>query len=439
MIAQAEKFGPDFNTFISFEADIVRIQAEALESKRERGEDLGPLFGVPIALKDLIATRDYPTTFGTTVLGEYTPDRNAVVVDQLLAADAIVFGKANAQELAFGSNGYNSHYGQQLNPYDPDRIAGGSSGGSAIAVSARMTPLSLGGDTAASIRVPAAFTGIYGHRPTTGRYDTTGIWPIAGTLDTVGPFARSVEDLALVDSVFTGDFTDLATVDPSEIRLGVPAGFFYKFASDEVKTAFAAYLKDLEAAGVTLVHVEMSGAEDLKNAGLYPILFYELIPAVTLYLETWGNGTTFDELYAGLGPDVKGAWDFLIMDGAPQQVPVEVYGAAISDARPRMRALYADYFSDNDLDAMIFPTAADDPPISGEGNPMEQVIDGETVSTFVNDETSYPGALAGVPGVSYPMAMSAGGFPIGVSLDGPVGRDRALLAIAATGIAKLIF
>lgn len=430
LLDRSETYGPTYNTFISLDRDRVLNAARALDDKRASGAALGPMFGVPIALKDLIATNGYPTSFGTSTFADFVPARNAVVVEQLLAADALIFGKANNQEMAFGSNGYNSHYGQQLNPYDPTLIAGGSSGGSAAAVSGRMVPVSLGSDTAASIRVPASFTGIYGLRPTTGRYDTNGIWPLAGTLDTVGPMARSVEDLALVDSVFTGDFTPLADLELSDIRLGVPAAFFQDWAGKEVSAAFQAYLAKLEGAGVTLVEADLPGAKDLTAASLYPILFFEVRPAIETYMGSWVPEADLDILYAGMGPDVKGFWDALIADGAPEKMPLEAYGPAVSQTRVQLQANYSAYFAANDLHAMIFPTAADNPPTGIPGNPMEQVIDGETVSTFVHDETSYPGAVAGVPGVSFPMAMSDAGLPIGVSLDGPRGQDRLVLAIA---------
>ena len=196
LLAQTAKLDSSLKAFISHDPQKVREQARAADAKRESGAALGPLFGIPVSLKDLIATSDLPTTFATNKFAGFTPEKNAPLVDRLLAADAIIFGKNNAQEWAFGSNGYNSHYGQQLNPYDESRIAGGSSGGGVAAVAARMLPIAIGSDTAASIRVPAAYTGLYGLRPSTGRYDNSGVAPLAPTLDTVGPLTRSVADLA---------------------------------------------------------------------------------------------------------------------------------------------------------------------------------------------------------------------------------------------------
>jgi indoleacetamide hydrolase len=246
LLQQTELHSDRLRAFITHDPDHVRAAAIAADQKRESGAELGPLFGIPILLKDLIVTKDMPTTFGTTTFENFMASRNAPAVDRLLAADAIIFGKNNAQEWAYGSNGYNSHYGQQLNPYDENRIAGGSSGGGVAAVAARMLPIAIGSDTAASIRVPAAYTGLYGLRPSTGRYDNSGVAPLAPTLDTIGPLTRSVDDLALIDSVLSDDFSELAAIDLSSLRLGVPSEFFHDGTSSELKSAFDSYLDTLK-------------------------------------------------------------------------------------------------------------------------------------------------------------------------------------------------
>ncbi len=436
LLQQTQKYS-ELNAFISLPQDQVRAAAKAADDRRAAGERLGPLFGIPISLKDLIVTKDMPTTFGTKKFAGFHGRKNAHIVDMLEDAGAIIFGKNNAQEWAFGSTGYNSHYGQQLNPYDTSRIAGGSSGGGVVAVAARMLPIAIGSDTAASIRVPAAYTGLYGLRPTTGRYDTSGVAPLSPTLDTVGPMTRSVEDLALIDTVLTGQTAQLEEVDLKGLRLGVPGAFFDYGVSKEMREKFNVLLQQLRSAGVVLIEADLADAQTLYDQGLYPILFHETHPSVSAFLAEWGDGSTIDELHSELGADIRGMWDQLVMPGAPGAIPADVYQAAINKARPGMQASYREYFTKNKVDAMLFPATASAAPKAKPDNPQETVIDGETVSIFINDHNSSPGALAGQPGVVLPMALNADGLPLGVSLDGKQNQDRELLAIAKA-ITKVI-
>jgi Asp-tRNA(Asn)/Glu-tRNA(Gln) amidotransferase A subunit family amidase len=431
LLAQTAKYDDALNAFITIDPQAVREQAKRADAKRESDVQLGPLFGIPISLKDLIVTKDMPTTFGTSKFAGFMSSKNAPLVDQLIAADAIIFGKNNAQEWAFGSTGYNSHYGQQFNPYDRARIAGGSSGGGAAAVAARILPIAMGTDTVASIRVPAAYTGLYGLRPSTGRYDNSGIAPLATSLDTVGPMTRSVQDMALIDSVLSGELDALANIDLTQLRLGVPKAFFHAGLSLEMLSEFNAVLDRLRAAGVTLVEADLPDAQLLTDSGLYPILFFETYPGVKKFLHDWGNGTTIDELHSAFGPDVKAMWDDLVMPGAPNAISVDVYRAAIERSLPNMQSSYTVYFEEHNVSAIIFPATASEAPLATPINPQQTIIDGQTVSIFINDHNSSPGALAGQPGVVLPMALSAVGLPLGVSLDGKRGSDRELLAIAA--------
>ena len=437
LLDQTEKHADRLNAFITIEPEKVLAAARAADAKRERGEELGPLFGIPISFKDLISTKDLVTTFGTKKFAGFTPSRNAPVVDRLLAADAILFGKNNAQEWAYGSTGYNSHYGQQLNPYDETRIAGGSTGGGAAAVSARMLPIAIGSDTAASIRVPAAYTGLYGIRPTTGRYDNSGVAPLAPALDTVGPLTRSVEDMILIDQVLADDDSQMPEACLKSLRLGVPKAYFHAGVSSEVMASFKQLLDRLTAAGVTLVEADLPDAQSLTDAGLYPILFYETYPSIVQFLAEWTDGTTINELHAALGWDIKAMWDQLVMPGAPDAMPDAVYRAAIDKMQPQMQASYSNYFKQHDVAAIIFPATAGAAPLAKPANPQETIIDGETVSIFINDHNSSPGALAGQPGIVMPMAMSEAGLPLAVSLDGKRDQDRKLLAIGKA-ISELI-
>src|ERR1700726_191748 len=201
------------NAFITLEPDRVLEDARSRDRERVAGVKPGPLFGLPIPVKDSVNTRNYPTTGGTPALRHFRPKEDAPVVAALRGAGAIVLGKTNLHELSFGWTSNNLAFGAVHNPYDVQRIPGGSSGGTAVAVATRMAPLGIAEDTEGSIRVPAAMCGIAGFRPTTGRYESTGVVPISPLFDQVGPHARTVSDLALFDSVANGDWSPLSATE----------------------------------------------------------------------------------------------------------------------------------------------------------------------------------------------------------------------------------
>ncbi|MEJ2752359.1 MAG: amidase family protein [Chloroflexota bacterium] len=201
--------------------------ASAREADRERAAGVSkPLLGLPVVIKDSFNTADLPTTVGTPSLLGFQPDSNAAIVDALLEAGAIILAKGNLHELQAGFLTNNPSLGVAYNPYGRGLSPGGSSGGNAAAVSARLAPLAIGADTAGSIRAPAALTGTTGFRPTSGRYRMDGIAPLAPTFDSAGPMARSVRDLALADAVITGDSIKLDAINLKGLRIGVPRGFF---------------------------------------------------------------------------------------------------------------------------------------------------------------------------------------------------------------------
>src|SRR5918992_5679722 len=240
------------NALISQDADQILEAARSADRLRAAGGELRPLHGLPLLLKDNINTAALPTTAGTPGLRNNRPRHDAPVAAALFRAGGILFGKANMHELALGATSNNSTFGAVRNPYDPSKIPGGSSGGNASAVAARIIPAGLGTDTGGSVRIPAALCGVAGFRPTTGRYPdcstmpppqarvtsrlplpTVGCWPSAGivpishTRDTAGLIARSVADLVLLDAAITGETPALAQVDLHGLRLGVARGNFF--------------------------------------------------------------------------------------------------------------------------------------------------------------------------------------------------------------------
>jgi mandelamide amidase len=415
------------NVYISFDTEGVLAAAAAADESVKAGEALGPLHGVPIVVKDNIAAEGLPTTGGTPALKGWVPREDAPVLKKLLEAGAILLGKTNLHELAFGITSNNAAFGAVANAYDPDRFAGGSSGGTGAAVGARLAPAGLGTDTGGSVRIPSALNGVAGLRPTVGRYPTEGIVPISTTRDTPGPIARTVGDLILLDSVITGSTPGLEPVDLTTVRLGVPAGLTDNL-SPETDRLFKEALDKLEAAGVTLVPVDISTELELAGKAGFPIALWEVKQDLAAFLETHETGLGLQDIADEVAsPDVKFIFDNLILGN--QAIPDAVYRDAMDDMRPLIQSGYAEVFAANKLDALVFPTTPlPAQPIAESDETVS--LNGEDVPTFPTFiRNTDPGSVAGIPGLSLPAGLTADGLPVGLELDGPAFSDRHLLAL----------
>ena len=436
LLARAEQLG-DLHALIVIDRDGALAAARRVDALRASGATLPLLAGLPIVVKDNINTRDLPTTGGTPALRNVRPAANAPSLQKLVDAGAIVLGKSNLHELAFGitSTNLSPFAGPVRNPYDRTRIPGGSSGGTAVAIAARIVTGGLGTDTGASTRVPAALCGIVGLRPSVGnggaqrRYtDTNAVVPISHTRDTVGPMGRSVADVALLDAVITG--TPLARALPiAGLRIGVPASFWAGLDS-QVASVMAAARATLAAAGVVFVDVDTVGLAALNDKVSFQLALHEPIADIPAYLAATGvRGIGVAEIAAQIAsPDVKGAFGAILADAFGA-----AYDAALNVHRPQMQALYANYFRDNTLDAMMFPTTIlPASPIDAVNGSSKVSINGgppvDTFATFIRNTD--PGSNAGIPGLSMPAGLTAAGLPVGLELDGPVGSDVRLLGIA---------
>jgi indoleacetamide hydrolase len=418
----------DLGAFIHLDPDQALDAATEADEIRATGQDIGPLHGLPLALKDNLDTADMPTTAGTPGLRNNRPAKNAPIVQAMLDAGMIILGKANMHELAYGITNNNEPFGPARNPYAPDRIPGASSGGTGVAVGARLAPAGIGSDTGGSVRIPAALCGIAGLRPTVGRYSQAGIVPISHTRDTAGPMARSIADLALLDGVITGGPREVKPAALKGLRLGVPRGYYYENLDTTLAPVAEAALKRLADAGVTLVEADVPNVKALDDAAGFPIALYETVTDLNMYLRDHKIGLDFAGLVAQVGsPDVKGILTSLLGDGA---VPESVYREAIQKHRPALQAAYADYFKVNRVDAMIFPTTPLPAAKIGEDETVK--LNGQDVPTFFTFiRNTDPASNAGTPGLSLPVGLTKDGLPVGMELDGPAGSDRALLAIGA--------
>jgi mandelamide amidase len=367
-----------------------------------------------------------PTTGGTPGLRDNRPKQNAPVVQALLDAGALILGKANLHELAYGITNNNGAFGPARNPYGKDRIPGGSSGGTGVAVGARLAPAGIGTDTGGSVRVPAALCGIAGLRPTVGRYSQAGIVPISHTRDTAGPMARSVADLALIDGVVTGGPRSITAAPLKGLRLGVPRGYYYENLDGALAAVVEDALKRLKDSGVVLVEADVPNVKALDDAVSFPVALFETVTDLTMYLRDHRAGLDFAGLVAKVGsPDVKGILGSLLGEGA---VPEAAYREALKTHRPALQAAYADYFKKNRVEAMIFPTTP--LPAAKIGEDETTKLNGQDVPTFFTFiRNTDPASNAGTPGLSLPVGLTKSGLPVGMELDGPAGSDRSLLAI----------
>lgn len=396
--------------------------AAAAEQEITRGHYRGPLHGIPIALKDLVMTRDIRTTCGSRILKAWIPDADATVAARLNQAGAILLGKLNMHEFAYGPTGVNPHYGTPRNPWDRTRMPGGSSSGSGVAVAAGLCAGALGTDTGGSVRIPASLCGIVGLKPTYGRVSRAGVIPLAWSLDHVGPMTRTVADAALLLQALAGrDPADPSTVDVPVpeyrraleqdirgLRLGLPKELFFERLDPEVRAGVLAAARSLEALGASVEEVPLPKIPHAAPAS-FAIIAAEAAAYHELYLKTRA---------AEYGADVRArltsgqfvlATQYLKAQRARQVIRAEV------DAVLQR------------VDALLFPTTPiPAPPIEA----GEVTVDGltEDVRGWLIRCTR-PINITGHPALSVPCGLTAGGLPIGLQLVGRYFDEATLFRI----------
>lgn len=424
VLARIESLNPKLNAFITVTAEEARAEARKAEREILRGRYRGPLHGVPIPVKDNFETKGIRTTAGSKILADYVPPEDADVVHALRRAGAVVFGKTNLHEFAYGITSENPHYGAVRNPWDAERISGGSSGGSAVAVATRMGFGSVGTDTGGSIRVPASLCGIVGLKPTFGRVSCRGVIPLSRSLDHAGPLARSVADAGLLLEVIAGKKHAFRSqfgareagrspvrARRMKFKLGWPREFFFERVDEEVERAIRAAVKRIEKRGAQIEEVSLAHIGEAGEAGTQIAL-----AEAREYHESQGFYPARADEY---GADVRSRLE----QGA--SVRAIDYLRAFA-ARARVVAGFDAAFER--VDAIIAPGAVIPAPPLGQN--LVRIRGEELKVRAVLVGTSRPANLTGHPAISIPCGWTNNRLPIGLQLIGRHWDEARLLQIA---------
>ena len=436
-----EKNDSRYNAFLTVSKEKALTRAQEVQSRIDKSENLSPLAGVPIAIKDNISTEGIETTCASKMLKGYTPVFNAAVIEKLEKAGMVVIGKLNMDEYAMGGSSETGAEGPVHNPWDVARVAGGSSGGSAAAVIAGETPIALGSDTGGSIRQPCAFCGVTGIKPTYGSVSRYGLLAYASSLDQIGPIGQSIEDCAALLSIISGPDTRDSTCviekpfefgEPKSklegVKIGVPRNYFGSGIDDEVKNAVLAVAKELEAAGATIEEFEMplmdyliptyyiiACAEASSNLSRYDGLKYGYRSA---------NAQSLSEVYRlsrneGFGLEVKRRimlGSFVLSSGY-----YDAYYKKALQVRALIKDAYTKLFTKYDM--ILSPVAPTTAYKIGDniGDPMKMYM-GDIYTVSIN--------LAGLPSAALPCGFDSAGLPIGFQLIGDAFSENKIIGAA---------
>ncbi|SDH98743.1 aspartyl/glutamyl-tRNA(Asn/Gln) amidotransferase subunit A [Pseudomonas benzenivorans] len=440
LLQRIRRLDPQLNSFISVTEELALQQAQAADSRRAAGEN-GALLGAPIGHKDLFCTQGIRTSCGSLMLDNFKAPYNATVVEKLAAAGSVTLGKMNMDEFAMGSANESSHYGAVKNPWNLERVPGGSSGGSAAAIAARLLPAATGTDTGGSIRQPAALTNLTGLKPTYGRVSRWGMIAYASSLDQGGPLARTAEDCALMLQAMAGfDAKDSTSVDApvddylaslnqplSGLRIGLPKEYFGAGLDSRIADVVMASVKQLEQLGASVKEISLPNMQHAIPA------YYVIAPA-----EASSNLSRFDgvrfgyrceqpsdltDLYKrsraeGFGAEVKRR----IMVGT-YALSAGYYDAYYLKAQKIRRLIKNDFVSAfAEVDVILGPTTPNPAWKLGEKN-------NDPVAAYLEDIYTITANLAGLPGISMPAGF-VDGLPVGVQLLAPYFQEGRLLNVA---------
>jgi aspartyl-tRNA(Asn)/glutamyl-tRNA(Gln) amidotransferase subunit A len=440
------------NVFVHFEPERILAQARAVDAKRKAKEPVGPLAGVPVAIKDVLCVEGEPTTCGSRMLREFKPPYDATVIARLKQAGAILFGKTNMDEFAMGSSTENSAYGPTRNPWDEERVPGGSSGGSAAAVAADLASVALGSDTGGSIRQPAALCGVVGLKPTYGRVSRYGLIAYASSLDQIGPFTHDLADAALLLEVISGHdshdstsvndpvprYTETLDTPPDSLRIGVVREFFGEGLDPEVEQAVREAIRIYQQAGATIKDVSLPHSK-------YGIpAYYIVAPAECSSNLARYDGTIYGHRSQDFSPRYPGEENLAPLVRMMMASRAEGFGAEVKRrimlGTFALSAGYADQFYNKalqvrrlirgdfdaafkDVDVLLGPTSPTPAFKLGERT-------ADPLAMYLSDIYTITANLAGIPGLAIPCGLTKSNLPIGLQLLAPAFAEERLLRTA---------
>jgi aspartyl-tRNA(Asn)/glutamyl-tRNA(Gln) amidotransferase subunit A len=424
MLERIETFNPRLNSYITVCEEqaletAARAEAKLCSKVRKNRKDRGPLHGIPISLKDNIYTKDIRTTGGSRILKDFVPLHDAPITAALKNAGAVILGKTNMHEFAYGVTTDNPHFGAARNPWDPERIPGGSSGGSAAAVAAGLCYGSIGTDTGGSVRIPASLCGVVGLKTGLGRVSIDDVIPLSPTLDFVGPLARSADDMALLlDPIFVrgtkeSRFALNKKTSTRKLRIGIPREFFFEVLDPEVENAFENAIHALKKRGAKVKEVSLPGIAQTEDAG---------------NVIAWAEATVYHQ-QAGWFPERADEYGKDVRDRL--EMGAKVSAVAYLQARTqreKFKSSLLEVLSAHELDALVVPTTAIPAPKSGEDS---VTIRGAVYSTrALLLRLNRPANLAGVPAISVPCGKTKAGMPIGLQFIAGWTEEALLLQFA---------
>jgi aspartyl-tRNA(Asn)/glutamyl-tRNA(Gln) amidotransferase subunit A len=432
----------ELNAYLTITDELALQAADQVDKKVEAGGFLGPLAGVPIAIKDNLMVRGVRTTCASKILGDYRAPYDAYVIEKLKQADAIIVGKTNLDEFAMGSSTENSFFGPTKNPWNVDCIPGGSSGGSAVAVATRSVPIALGSDTGGSIRQPASLCGVLGLKPTYGRVSRYGLVAFASSLDQIGPFTHNPEDMALTLSIISGkDGRDSTSVDKSVpdyvyemkkpiqgLKIGIPKEYFVQGMDEEVKKNVLAVADVLKKLGASIHEISLPYSDKALE------VYYIIAPS-----EASSNLARFDGIRYGFrnqdATNLIEQYGFNRRDGFGPEVKRRIligtyalssgyYDAYYSKAQ-KVRTLIKQDFDQafKNVDVILTPVAPT--PAFKLGEKVD-----DPLTMYLSDICTIPCNLAGIPGISVPCGLSSKKLPIGVQFYADLFKDDLLLRVS---------
>ncbi|RAP34169.1 hypothetical protein DID80_07585 [Candidatus Marinamargulisbacteria bacterium SCGC AAA071-K20] len=404
-----------------------RIQGDFLSCKRQT---LPKLFGIPFVLKDNIDVQGMPSSAGTPALLELVSENNSPVVQQILDSGAILFGKTNMDELAMGITSNNRRFGAVKNPHNPMMFPGGSSGGTAAAVSSNLVPFGLGTDTSGSCLIPAALCGCIGFRPSMNRYSQEGVVPLCHTKDTIGILAKNMEEVTLLDSICATNETETLKIfsDHSQIRIGIPARFFYDDLDPELKEVVQNTLEKLKVAGVKLIMVNLpKNFNKLSSKVTSGVVGGETLLDLKNYLKEHHSHLSIKDVISQMVGRRQG---YLLTQLENEGKSDSKYIKALNTHRPALQGVFADYFEQDGIHkihTILVPTTPLPARPISEGE--EVLFNGKYVSEYIYIRNTSPISNAGLPAISLPVGFTREGLPVGMTFVGPEGLDSKLLEI----------